>query len=175
MSFWPKCHSGQSVTDQSVSLAKVSLAKVSLAKWSLWPKCHSGQSVPAKVSLAKVSFWPKCNSAGLYSVVVNLKQNFHFFGIYKTWFFIKKLLESWLNHHLLANVWEKVVTILSGNFNSGLKISYYNCTATLKLAKYFYLCWIVELACAQNRSRYFSSGFGALAQATGFPKVKWAF
>ena len=41
----------------------------------------------------------------------------YFFGVYVAWFFIQKLLE--LAHDLMASIWEKEISILGGNLNSG--------------------------------------------------------
>ena len=39
--------------------------------------------------------------------------------IYHLVFYIETITVSYVNHHLMANIWEKVISILAGNLNLG--------------------------------------------------------
>ena len=47
----------------------------------------------------------------------------YFLGVYMAWFFLSRNYWSLLDHDLMASIWEKVISILTGNLNSGCSYS----------------------------------------------------
>ena len=54
-----------------------------------------------------------------WSVLLNLKPISYFFGIYMACFFLSRIYWSSLDHSLIASIWEKAISILAVNLNSG--------------------------------------------------------
>ena len=52
-------------------------------------------------------------------VFLNLKPIFYLFGIYMACFFLSIIYWNSLDHALMSSIWEKVISILAGNLNSG--------------------------------------------------------
>ena len=81
------------------------------------------------------------------SVFVNLKPISHFFGRLYGLGFLSRNYWSWSHPNLMASIWEKVISILAGNLNSGRS---YFITAVL----FIVYSWLRRLHCTANLFTY---------------------
>ena len=74
------------------------------------------------------------------SVVVNLNPILYFL-VFSSLGSLSRSYWSWLNHPLMANIWEKAISILAGNLNSVLS---YLITTVLGLKSSTFPLWAIE-------------------------------
>ena len=94
------------------------------------------QEATTKNSIVPILFL--CNEESLVSSNLNSKQ-LRFHGAQPSLYglaFLSRNYRSFLDHDLMASIWEKSISILAGNLNSGR--SYFSCTYPFLKGPNFY-------------------------------------